>query len=460
MTVNDKEWKFLAEQTGMSAPFNDMYFHYLQSLGYVGTLQDMIAASGLGLTPSKGVGVLPLQVVNTRGEVDVATGSLTTSGNRKHLFRSRHYIGDKDVTADLILSYGSFSVSGSGETAGPAYDVKADIEIDGTCVAVTFGGSATGAVSSGAVDYQSDPLQPSDFGLEAFAAGSEFWVKTERLYAEGVTPTYYSTTVLNPSITGENAMRGASTATSQIGTPGVIVTTGGWSQLGSISGGPMAVLGRPTQRMFAMGIIGASIEMGLNDNKGDGVNGAGGYARRGLADVDGAKVARLNLAASGESVETFLTSNTRRLAMLQYVNHTLNGYGGNDFSNGTATGSETADRMAQVDTAAKAEGVKKVGRVRMTPKSNSTDSFATTENQTVRTGFLAFRTTMDDAATAALGDGSLDFVVDIATPLEPLGEPGKWVANSTTDGTHPQPAPHGTIADTLSSAVRALLAAY
>lgn len=51
-TINDANWAFLSEQTGMSAPYNDMYFHYLRSLGYTGTLQDMIAASGLGVNPS------------------------------------------------------------------------------------------------------------------------------------------------------------------------------------------------------------------------------------------------------------------------------------------------------------------------------------------------------------------------------------------------------------------------
>lgn len=53
-TTNDREWAFLSEQTGMQAPFNDMYFNYLKGLGYTGTLQDMIAAYGYGLTPSEG----------------------------------------------------------------------------------------------------------------------------------------------------------------------------------------------------------------------------------------------------------------------------------------------------------------------------------------------------------------------------------------------------------------------
>ena len=50
--VNDREWKFLATETGIEAPFNQLYFTYLRGLGYTGTLQDMIAKSGFGLTPS------------------------------------------------------------------------------------------------------------------------------------------------------------------------------------------------------------------------------------------------------------------------------------------------------------------------------------------------------------------------------------------------------------------------
>lgn len=53
MTINDREWLFLAQQTGEPGPFNDMYFKYLRGLGYTGTLQDMIAAFGEGYTPSR-----------------------------------------------------------------------------------------------------------------------------------------------------------------------------------------------------------------------------------------------------------------------------------------------------------------------------------------------------------------------------------------------------------------------
>jgi hypothetical protein len=52
VTINDSNWQFLQNATGLSLPFNHMYFKYLRGLGYTGTLQQMIAKSGLGMNPS------------------------------------------------------------------------------------------------------------------------------------------------------------------------------------------------------------------------------------------------------------------------------------------------------------------------------------------------------------------------------------------------------------------------
>ena len=54
MTINDRNWKFLHDATGLSLTYNDMYYRYLRGLGFTGTLQDMIAKSKRGLNPSGG----------------------------------------------------------------------------------------------------------------------------------------------------------------------------------------------------------------------------------------------------------------------------------------------------------------------------------------------------------------------------------------------------------------------
>lgn len=52
MTINDSNWKFLHDATGLSLTYNDMYYRYLKGLGFTGTLQEMIAKSKRGLNPS------------------------------------------------------------------------------------------------------------------------------------------------------------------------------------------------------------------------------------------------------------------------------------------------------------------------------------------------------------------------------------------------------------------------
>lgn len=82
-TINDREWAFLAEQTGQPGPFNDMYFKYLRGLGYTGTLQDMIGQSGFGFTPSKGG---PLYEPEAKALFDRFTTSPTSE--RKNLINN------------------------------------------------------------------------------------------------------------------------------------------------------------------------------------------------------------------------------------------------------------------------------------------------------------------------------------------------------------------------------------
>jgi hypothetical protein len=56
MAINDKNWEFLHTTTGLSLPYNDMYFRYLKGLGYKGVLQDMIGKSkrGINAFPNSG----------------------------------------------------------------------------------------------------------------------------------------------------------------------------------------------------------------------------------------------------------------------------------------------------------------------------------------------------------------------------------------------------------------------
>ena len=60
MTINDDNWMFLHNATGLSLTYNDMYAAYLRGLGYSGSLQDMIGNSGIGLDASRPSGGVPV----------------------------------------------------------------------------------------------------------------------------------------------------------------------------------------------------------------------------------------------------------------------------------------------------------------------------------------------------------------------------------------------------------------
>lgn len=82
MTINDSNWKFLHNATGLSLTYNDMYYRYLRGLGYTGTLQQMIAKSKKGLNPSglknpsNAGGITPF-TVPLNGKVVILGDSLT-----------------------------------------------------------------------------------------------------------------------------------------------------------------------------------------------------------------------------------------------------------------------------------------------------------------------------------------------------------------------------------------------
>lgn len=146
--VNDREWKFLSEQTGMSAPFNDMYFYYLRDLGYTGTLQDMIVAYGYGFTPSKG-GVIPPEPVIKNGGFDTDTD--WTKG------------GGWTIVGGIAVGVPNASITSLSQPADLiAGQWKIDFDIvsrSAGSVAVRFeGGTPVQGVNKNTIGLQSDTL--------------------------------------------------------------------------------------------------------------------------------------------------------------------------------------------------------------------------------------------------------------------------------------------------------------
>lgn len=407
--------------------------------------------------------ILPaaLQIVGSRGEINAIEGGATTSTNVKQTGRSRHYIGSKPVS-ELMLGFNGFFVdaatSGNGQTcaeldASNSYVIRVALEIAGVTKRMTFdNGALEATIAPGTPLKLTDKILPSEFGLETFAAQTEIWVRAEREFVLGQKGMFHQTASNNPVITGESYFVGATGATSQLTGTGALTTTGGWVQQSHIWL-PYCMIGRPVGKMMAVATFGASIENGVGDGQGDGINGAGGYMRRMLANVNGKKIARIHLAKSGETVKSWVNNSTKRRAMLPYVNHVISGHGGNDYSTGESL-ANTQTRWTQAWALMKANGAW-VEHYALSPKSDSTDVWATLANQTPRLGFEVGGAWRDAGNAWCLSQvsptGNLNGFSNLGDAQTDPTNRAKWrvdLGQPTIDGTHPT----GVIADAMAIA--------
>jgi lysophospholipase L1-like esterase len=137
-----------------------------------------------------------------------------------------------------------------------------------------------------------------------------------------------------------------------------------------------AIYARTSGRVPVLGILGDSISMGTGDNS-DPVWG-GASVERGLR----AQIPIINVACQAENFRTYFSRTAGRAALLAgAITHLLVGLGRNDISSGrpqTQVASDLQEAIAPFLT----QGVK-VYAVTVTPRSLSTDNWATTENQTI-----------------------------------------------------------------------------
>lgn len=416
-------------------------------MGIVGSLA-VGRANGVRLPVMGGEASLPLQAVTNRGLWQSASGAATTAANNLHISRTNHTFIDVPVKS---IAFSATTRVAGPETAGPGFILRADAEYNGVCVPFTWGGAPSRTLVSGDHDIVPDEIPATAFGVSQIPAGATVFIKYERELAVGVSAPYWGSD--GGAFAGESALRAPSGTASRIGIAGPLGTPSGYAGY-SVIFGPIIVLGRPATKRGATVVYGASIETGTNDTATGTVT---GYVGRAINS--GTKLAACNLAVGGESLATFLTRPGYRLALAKYFpgGVAINGYGGNDYSGGQ-TREQTAINFADFSSRLKAAGLAKVGRVRMSPKADSTDSYATTTNQTVRANFLAFRTYVD-----AQADPNLDLLIDLTTAQEPTGDPGKWVVNGTAnyatlDGTHPETPIHILMAPVFRSGLNVLIA--
>jgi lysophospholipase L1-like esterase len=262
---------------------------------------------------------------------------------------------------------------------GGSISFNASIRINGgTIYRLTFGGRTTATLDPGG------KIRSDTTGLKV-EAGDIVGVRTYLSSGTAYAPLF------TYADTANGLSYGGFTAASDLTAPGsaAIAATSNFSY------GPAALLGYPSDTAAkSVLIIGDSIAHGTGDGAtADGgplpgvvgeVTSGGGFIVRALAPYAGI----LNIARSGDRAQWFATDTGRfrRLGLADRCRSAIIEYGVNDLFSGRTAAQMEADLLAIAKITARsinAYGVAKIYVTTVTPRSTSSDGWATVANQTV-----------------------------------------------------------------------------
>lgn len=201
---------------------------------------------------------------------------------------------------------------------------------------------------------------------------------------------------------------------------------------------PVMVTGIPAKRHVAIAGWGDSLMAGVGDVTNN-ANGAMGWFEHACHAVDGASrnIPFTNLSKSGDMTSTYSVDEAQaRFACLEYATHVIFGMGNNDIMSGR-TLAQMQESHLEAWAHAKLFGCK-VGAVTLTPRTTSTDSWATVANQTPMSGYTTagIRGQFNAWLVQQKALGNLDFIVDVNSVVADTTNPDVFKAGFSYDGTH------------------------
>lgn len=154
---------------------------------------------------------------------------------------------------------------------------------------------------------------------------------------------------------------------------------------------------------------------------------------------------------SGERASQFvdLATQANRLEALKGCTDVYVAYGHNDLYAGTRTPEQVQADLQTIYDTVKSLGIARVWGATVTPYSSSSDSWATTGNQTAQE--LADRTALNTWIRTV--PSPLYGIVDVADVVETARNSGIWKAGWTADGTHPNNTAKPPLAAAFASAL-------
>jgi lysophospholipase L1-like esterase len=206
---------------------------------------------------------------------------------------------------------------------------------------------------------------------------------------------------------------------------------------GGVSGGstvglyPCAILGDTTKRSFFL----------LGDSRvaatGDTVDRSGDVGE--LARSIGPRRAYINAATPSDRATWWATYASNRLQLAAYCSDAIIQLGINDVTNGRTAGNLETDITTIAAMLKTQKPTQRVWGQTIAPKTTSSDSWATTANQTLDANNTARTTVNDWLRTTAIAN--IGGVIDVADQVETYRNSGLWAVNGqanyyTADGLH------------------------
>ncbi|MEO7714974.1 MAG: GDSL-type esterase/lipase family protein [Capsulimonas sp.] len=338
------------------------------------------------------------------------------------------------TAADLQVVYGNFyniDVDGPNDITISSAAIETP---SGTFYPLFFGGQRSATIKPGGL-LVSDPV-----GVD-IASGAAFYTRTYVTVASAGQKWPLGLTTQTTNGEGNNA----SAAPSDLSTSGTVPTAFAFAYH------PLAIVGACSPRNQAtLALIGDSIFRGQADTPND-----NGYIIRAINKT----VGHINLSMAGEQALNFQgTTRARRIRLARGCSHALVQLGVNDMGNGRTLVQIQAD-LLNIWNALSLRGCK-VYQCTITPSTNSSDSYATTVNQTPKSAAfgpgVCIRTQLNDWIRTV--PAPLSGCIEVADAVESARNSGLWLPNYTNagDGTHPNVAACTTIASAISAQVQSL----
>lgn len=422
-----------------------------------GTTANTIMPSPIGTPVLSPISLRLASALNRRAE----TSWPSTATQTKLWFRHKVIIGSNNFSS-LRLSFPATVFGNDDVPVGNDYTIELcalEKESGGAAYTpVLFGGQASAVVANGVIEFLSDQILPSSFGLANFTRGDIYWVRGLLSVAGngnffpcgqfGSIGAGGSALVHDPVTTGISSVYGT-------GGPSYSAGTGGSGPVDySFVGGGFhtVVLGTPVDATgkYIVG-LGDSIVAGTGETAAPGGGWLSGFFVRGLIDADFVSnpIAGLNFGWPGSVASQWGYPLAASKKLLSYANVTVEEYG---------TNSGQYANSSSIWALAKGLG-HKVVRTKLLTITTSTDTWATKANQTKLAGWTTpggGQITFNDQIAAQEGVLFDKFVSFDAVALDGTDRDYWRSPGYTIDGTHPTSVAHEAMAAVLRTAIAAL----